>query len=148
MPDVQMLVQPKKGVSLIGKKETLRNLLSSYKINIADSPEDRLTYVFAKLLNTNDSLKIQNLADELYVSRSTVESTMKDVRKRLNKHGMSLVSDRNGVRIKADEKSKRRLMSEVVNYYWGGFTASNSKTDLLDLNINFIGEANNFLIDT
>lgn len=36
-------------------------------------------------------------------------------------------------------------MSEVVNYYWGGFTASNSKTDLLDLNINFIGEANNFL---
>lgn len=145
MPDVQMLVQPKKGVSLIGKKETLRNLLSSYKINIADSPEDRLTYVFAKLLNTNDSLKIQNLADELYVSRSTVESTMKDVRKRLNKHGMSLVSDRNGVRIKADEKSKRRLMSEVVNYYWGGFTASNSKTDLLDLNINFIGEANNFL---
>ncbi|HAW87899.1 MAG TPA: transcriptional antiterminator, partial [Enterococcus sp.] len=82
MPDVQMLVQPKKGVSLIGKKETLRNLLSSYKINIADSPEDRLTYVFAKLLNTNDSLKIQNLADELYVSRSTVESTMKDVRKR------------------------------------------------------------------
>ncbi|BDP75000.1 PTS sugar transporter [Enterococcus faecium] len=145
MPDVQMLVQPKKGVSLIGKKETLRNLLSSHKINIADSPEDRLTYVFAKLLNTNDSLKIQNLADELYVSRSTVESTMKDVRKRLNKHGMSLVSDRNGVRIKADEKSKRRLMSEVVNYYWGGFTASNSKTDLLDLNINFIGEANNFL---
>lgn len=101
--------------------------------------------MFAKLLNTNDSLKIQNLADELYVSRSTVESTMKDVRKRLNKHGMSLVSDRNGVRIKADEKSKRRLMSEVVNYYWGGFTASNSKTDLLDLNINFIGEANNFL---
>ena len=99
MPDVQILVQPKKGVSLIGKKETLRNLLSSYKINIADSPEDRLTYVFAKLLNTNDSLKIQNLADELYVSRSTVESTMKDVRKRLNKHGMSLVSDRNGVRI-------------------------------------------------
>ena len=59
---------------------------------------------------------------------------------------MSLVSDRNGVRIKADEKSKRRLMSEVVNYYWGGFTASNSKTDLLDLNINFIGEANNFLM--
>ncbi len=54
------------------EKETLRNLLSSYKINIADSPEDRLTYVFAKLLNTNDSLKIQNLADELYVSRSTV----------------------------------------------------------------------------
>ncbi len=63
------------------KKRTLRNLLSSHKINIADSPEDRLTYVFAKLLNTNDSLKIQNLADELYVSRSTVESTMKDVRK-------------------------------------------------------------------
>lgn len=60
------------------------------------------------------------------------------------KHGMAVISDRNGLKINAGEKGKRKLMSEVLNYYWGGFTASSNKSDLLDLNINLLGETNNF----
>ncbi|OAQ55635.1 BglG family transcription antiterminator [Enterococcus thailandicus] len=143
--NLQIVVQPKKGVSLVGDKEDLRKLLPDFEITKVDTSEDRITYVFAKLLNTTGSLKIQDLADELFVSRSTMESTIKEVKKRVMKHGMAVISDRNGLKINASEKGKRKLMSEVLNYYWGGFTASSNKSDLLDLNINLLGEANNFL---
>nr|WP_237558186.1 helix-turn-helix domain-containing protein [Enterococcus faecium] len=79
--NLQIVVQPKKGVSLVGDKEDLRKLLPDFEITKVDTSEDRITYVFAKLLNTTGSLKIQDLADELFVSRSTMESTIKEVKR-------------------------------------------------------------------
>ncbi|REJ31168.1 BglG family transcription antiterminator [Caldibacillus debilis] len=78
-------------------------------------PEDRVRYMIRRLLLTNHYLKLEDLADELFVSRSTVQMDFKAVKKIFRSNGIEIVSKPNyGIKIKGDEKKLRFMLSEYL----------------------------------
>lgn len=81
---------------------------------IPDTPEERVTYIIRKIL-LNDYIKLDDLADELYISRSTIQQDMKHVRNILQKYGISLEPRPNyGLKAVGDEIKKRFCLSEYL----------------------------------
>ncbi|QKE74811.1 transcription antiterminator [Arthrobacter citreus] len=87
--------------------------------NHSDVPIDqngRVLYILRRLLGSPDYIKLEDLADELYVSKSTVNNLIKDVKKLLAKYKLILEKRPNyGVSVKGDEFDIRSCMSE---YYF------------------------------
>lgn len=144
--DVAIQVKPRHGIEVVGDSDAWLSKLRKMKRAKSSNTEDRIIQVYSRLLNTTEYLKIQDLADELFVSRATMENTMKEIRKRLKKDGVSIISSREGLKIDATETLKRHLMSDVINYYWGGVTATNLlKTEELELSIHMVGDTNEII---
>lgn len=84
--------------------------------DIPDNPNDRASYIIKKLLMIDYYIKIDDLADELYVSRSTITNELKEIREKLVKYDLSL-NYRSGQGVKVEgEESKRRLC--ISEYYF------------------------------
>lgn len=133
--NLSLSIKPSEGVTIIGEKEEIKQLLNHLNIKPVDSIEDREMFVYSQLLNSNGYVKIQDLADKLHVSRTTMEHTMREVRKTFAKNNLEIISNRNGLKLKANENDRRKLMSNVINYYWGGVRATKKKKQSLKLNI-------------
>ncbi|WP_312093523.1 BglG family transcription antiterminator [Niallia sp.] len=133
--NLSLSIKPREGVTIIGEKEEIKQLLNHLNMKPVDSIEDREMFVYSQLLNSNGYVKIQDLADKLHVSRTTMEHTMREVRKTFAKNNLEIISNRNGLKLKANENDRRKLMSNVINYYWGGVRATKKKKQSLKLNI-------------
>lgn len=46
-------------------------------------PNERILYLLKRLLLTEEYVKLEDLAAEMYISKSTVQNDMRDVKKRL-----------------------------------------------------------------
>ena len=94
----------------------LREFLSSEAALASNFPEHKYIDVAIKLLNINGPKDIDELSDEFYVCRSTLENEIKQVRNflRLNGERVSLVRKKNTVEIQGDEKSKRLLINSLI----------------------------------
>ena len=78
-------------------------------------PKERIQFLLKKLLLSDSFVKLEELADELYISKSTVQNDMKDVKKILEKFGITLEKKPNyGFRLKGDEVKFRFCMSEYL----------------------------------
>ncbi|MED3912460.1 BglG family transcription antiterminator [Peribacillus simplex] len=78
-------------------------------------PEDRVQYLIKRLLLTDEYMKLENLADELYISTSTIQNDLRDVKKILNKYEITLDKRPNyGLKVKGDEMKLRFCMSEYI----------------------------------
>lgn len=52
--------------------------------------EDRLTYLFMRFIDTKDYLKIDDLCEELYLSRTQLKESLKNLRLFLNDYDVSI----------------------------------------------------------
>ena len=78
-------------------------------------PEDRVQYLIKRLLLTDEYMKLENLADELFISTSTIQNDLRDVKKILNKYEIILDKRPNyGLKVKGDEMKLRFCMSEYI----------------------------------
>lgn len=78
-------------------------------------PEDRVHYLVRKFLLSSEYLKIEDLANELYVSRSTMQNDIKDAKVILNKYQLDLAKRPNyGLRVSGKEKRIRYAISELL----------------------------------
>lgn len=76
---------------------------------------ERQIYIFNRLIDSNDYLKIDDLAEELLTSRSTITNDLKDARRRLEKYRLILKQRPNyGLYISGDELSKRRIQCDFM----------------------------------
>ncbi|RFU69916.1 BglG family transcription antiterminator [Bacillus sp. V59.32b] len=79
------------------------------------SPEERVQYLIKRLLLIDKYVKLDDLADELYVSKSTIQNDLRDVKKVLNHYELVLHKRPNyGVELKGDEMKVRYCMSEYI----------------------------------
>ena len=79
---------------------------------IPDYPEDRVHYIIRKLLIAEDYLTIESLSDELFVSRSTLDNDMKNVREKLSFFHLKLANKPSyGIKIKGSEFHLRSCIS-------------------------------------
>lgn len=82
---------------------------------VPESPEERTTYLIKRLLLSEGYLKLDDLADELYVSRSTIQNTLKPVKEILNNYDIKLESRPNyGLKITGNELKLRFCMAEYI----------------------------------
>ncbi|MDN6840552.1 MAG: helix-turn-helix domain-containing protein, partial [Tetragenococcus halophilus] len=82
---------------------------------IPTEPEARMQFLMEKLLLQTSYLKIDDLADELFVSRSTLQSDINDVRNIVKKYHLSLEQKPNyGIKITGNEMDIRFCISEYV----------------------------------
>lgn len=72
------------------------------------------------MLKADDYITIHQLADELYISRSTIEKNMVEVTKMLEKEGITLYKKPSkGMKLLISEREKRALTSKFINNFWG-----------------------------
>lgn len=78
--------------------------------------EDRYNYIFNKLLFEQEKLYCDDLAEELFVSRSTLSADFKKIRQDLAKYDLQIESKANrGVYVKGSERNKRRF---IMDYFF------------------------------
>ncbi len=77
--------------------------------------QDRVHYVLKKLLLATDYIKIEDIADELFISRSTLQNDMRDVKAFLSLHGiLTDIRMKHGVRIRGNEFNIRVCLTDLV----------------------------------
>ncbi|MFB4162227.1 transcription antiterminator [Alteribacillus sp. JSM 102045] len=89
-------------------------------------PEDRVFYILKRIIMADDFLTIEQLANELFVSKSTVDNDLKQVEKLLNKFDVTIFKKPNyGIKLAGNEMNIRFCLSAYL---------SDFKTDKLDEN--------------
>ncbi|KXT75715.1 BglG family transcription antiterminator [Streptococcus sp. DD12] len=85
---------------------------------IGEDKEDRINAILHKLLFEQDNIYLDDLADELYVSRSTLSHDFKSIRQLLVNFDLTIESKANkGIYVLGSERDKRRF---ILSYFFGG----------------------------
>lgn len=80
-------------------------------------PEERITYLIKLLLGTDKYIKIEELEERLFVSRSTLTNDLKEVREKLEYYHLDIENKPNyGMRIIGEEFNKRACISKYYFY--------------------------------
>lgn len=79
---------------------------------------DRVEYIIKKIINISstdkDTIKLEDLADAMYVSLSTVKNDLKEVKKILNEYNLKISSKhKQGICIEASEED---IIKFIINY--------------------------------
>lgn len=123
--NVTLVRKPNVGIRLEGDTEHLIASLDQFhNARLDETVQDRTINILSTLLRTAKPQYIQDLADQRFVSRSTLESNLKFVREFLSRFDAELISTRDGISIKASEQTKRKMMSALISTFWGGLADS------------------------
>ncbi|WP_367946415.1 BglG family transcription antiterminator [Halobacillus salinus] len=80
---------------------------------VPNSPEDRVGYLLKRLLLSEVYVKLDDLAEEMFISKSTIQNDLKEVKELLARYDISLESRPNyGLKVKGDEVKLRFCLSE------------------------------------
>ncbi|MBT2713653.1 transcription antiterminator [Pseudomonas sp. ISL-88] len=78
-------------------------------------PDERINYLMKRLLLTEGYLKLDDLAEELFISKSTLQSDIKEVKKRLHPYDIILETRPNyGFKLRGEEVRLRYCMAEYL----------------------------------
>lgn len=113
---------------IIDNKEVYDTFMKAYKINsfneyVGDNIvpfdyNDRISFIIARILLNSLHNKVVNqeeLAEELFISLSTLKKYLTDIKKSLSRFNLELISDRfNGIKINGNETNVRYCISEYV----------------------------------
>ncbi|GBG94073.1 transcriptional regulator [Ligilactobacillus salitolerans] len=118
----QVQLVRKRNVGIYFKGNIDRLVKEFYQFNDGqgvDPSNARLIKLLSQLLSEAKEKPAQEFCEELFVSRGTLENDLKQLKPILKKNGAKLVSNHFGIKIEASERVKRRLISELLNMYWG-----------------------------
>ncbi|CAH0343906.1 BglG family transcription antiterminator [Bacillus sp. CECT 9360] len=108
---------------------------SSQNSAIPDLPEERVQYLITRLLLSDRYLKLDDLADELYISKSTTQNDLRDVRKIFGLYGITMEKRPNyGIKLKGDEVKLRYCMSEYI------FNRNETHPDILNFGVSVLSK--------
>ena len=78
-------------------------------------PEDRIAYLIKRFLLSDGYIKLEDLADEMYVSKSTLQNDLTHVKKKLSVYDIRLEARPNyGLKVSADELKLRFCMAQYI----------------------------------
>ncbi|MEC1543621.1 transcriptional regulator LicR [Bacillus halotolerans] len=102
----------------IHDEQTFRTLLQDafqQKKGLPVFPEERITYLMKRLLLAEHYLKLDELAEELFISKSTLQTDLKEVKKRLLPYRIVMETRPNyGFKLRGDEVQMRYCMAEYI----------------------------------
>lgn len=80
------------------------------------SPEERINYLIRLLLSNDDYVKMDDIAENIFISRSTLTNDLREVRERLKYFQLDIQSSPNyGIKVTGSEIHKR---SAIAQYYF------------------------------
>jgi lichenan operon transcriptional antiterminator len=78
-------------------------------------PEERVLYILKRIIMAEDYIATERLAEELYVSKSTVDNDLKQVENLVEKHELTLFKKQNyGIKLIGSEMNIRFCLSESL----------------------------------
>lgn len=96
------------------------------------TPEVRVNTIIAKLLLARNAIDLFDLADEMYISRATLDADLVRVRQFIEAFDLILQTNRNEITLLGSEKNKRKLTSHMIsNEQYADFMGSD-KLSYLD----------------
>ena len=113
---VEIETKPRFGVTLIvldsvGYEEIVGK---RKKQEIPESPKQRVEFICEYLLAHDEYIKIEDLADLLYLSPGSISQDLKMVREILNKYNLEIIQKpKYGIKIKGNEKDRRLCISHL-----------------------------------
>ncbi|ACX86734.1 PTS modulated transcriptional regulator, MtlR family [Pectobacterium parmentieri WPP163] len=100
----------------------------SRALRIPRSGQERVQYLVVRFLTSAFSLKLEDLADEWFVSRATLQNDMAEVRERLSRYQLILETrPRHGMKLFGSEMSLRACLTDLL---WE-LTQQSTKSPLL-----------------
>jgi lichenan operon transcriptional antiterminator len=82
---------------------------------IPNSPIERNKYILKYLIYNNDYIKLEDLADRLFISKTTILNDIKRIKSILSKYNLNLISKPYyGIKINGDELNIRKCISENI----------------------------------
>ncbi|MDU5109800.1 MAG: BglG family transcription antiterminator [Clostridium sp.] len=116
--NITLYRKPKVGIWLIGEEEQkvyLQSLIGFKQHDLPNSSKERQAYIMSRLLNSNEYITIQNLADEMYVSKGTVNNELLKVKELVKSKGLKLEKKQNrGIIIKGKEEAIRHEYANMI----------------------------------
>lgn len=111
--DVDLVRKRNQGIFLKGDKEKLIQKFgltgSSNKVDV--EPIDMLEI----LLNETEPILLDDLADKLFISKSTLERRIQDLK---DNFGLEIQSTANGIFVDENSPSARKSVSQIIKKYW------------------------------
>lgn len=103
-------------------REKLEGMISQSKqVIFPETPDERLLFGFAWLFFEREPVSIQKAAEKLYVSRTAMLQTKKQIQDTVRwYHGIYLESGNQGMWISGKEEVKRHVLAEIINYWTYG----------------------------
>lgn len=87
---------------------------------IPDTSDQRIQYLITWFLNHRDYIKLEELEGQLFVSRKTLTSDLREAERFLNRYGMELERKPNyGIRSTGSEFSVRLCIAACIGSSWG-----------------------------
>ncbi|VYT94997.1 PRD domain-containing protein [Clostridium tertium] len=116
--DVQLIRKPHKGLWLYGSKDKLafiHKLINIEQNEIPSSSEERQAYILTRLIDSNEYITFQDLADEMYVSKSTIRNEILKISEYLEGGEIGLEKKQNkGMLIRGKEKDIRQAYANII----------------------------------
>lgn len=117
--NIKLITKPGVGVWIYVPEENRSEFERAINISIRPSkpilPEERVIWIIKKLLDTNEFVTFDEIAEQLYVSKSTVVKDFDKVEMFLGKYGAKLYKkQKHGTKIIADEKTIRTIKADIL----------------------------------
>ena len=85
-------------------------------LRIPRTGQERINYLLVRFLTSAWSLKLEDLADEWFVSRATLQGDMAEVRDRFNRYNLSIETrPRHGMKLFGSEMSIRACLTDLLS---------------------------------
>jgi len=95
--------------------KTLQSEIDKWEAENAITDENRVTRIISILANQKNYIKIDDLCDQLYLSRTQLKQSLNNLRRYLKAHNLGLeVKPHHGIRIFGDELDIRRAISKQI----------------------------------
>lgn len=111
-------IVPSKGITLdiINRDEFKKFIELESDISlIPTTPDERIEFILKKFLYRDDYIKLNDLAEELYISTSRLSSDIKEIKTLFEMYDLSFVNKPNyGLKVEGSEKNKRICISHLL----------------------------------
>lgn len=111
--------------------------------NNPDTPNERIDYLLNLFLRKSNPVKLDDLSEEIHVSRSTIQADLKTVKQLLEPYSLKLISRPNyGISLKGTELNRRFAISEFL------FNQQKAGPSLLQMqHVSSIAEINELILN-
>jgi len=115
--NLNLVIKPNVGVWLEINEANLQEIIKGISDNSINKSQfnknQRQNYVLKSVLSTNE-YTVNDLAEELYVSRATIYKDLKEIENWLKKYDLELNKSNNGITIEGKEKNWRRFIADIL----------------------------------
>lgn len=85
------------------------------ELTLPNSPDERITYLVKRFLLAENYLKLDDLCDEMHISKSTIQNDLRSVKDLFSKYDLSLQQKPSyGLKLSGNEVKMRFAMSEHI----------------------------------